>query len=592
MDHKYGEWADCTHANTMNFFIVDKDKDPYYEYDTTTTNPGEGGQNVLKWIMEQDSRTKIEDCTLKLEYLTCTYNGSAKQPKVTVRNGSNTLKLNTHYTVEYKNNINSGTATVKIKAIESSGYIGTVTKTFTIKKAANPLKVTARSLTFTGKTQKLVTVKNQQGEVYFKVIGYESITSDSTSNAVESTEIPEKKTAEIYTVKYSTPGNENYNSAKGTVEVTIKKKAISKCNIKLFGKAGTEKYSYTYTGKEIQPTVQVTHNDAAVTKFTVSYKNNINVGTATVTITATEDNTNFTGTATKTFKIVKATNTLSVKGKNLTYTGKSQQLLTAQNAKGIVYYSTAKKLTSTNYTDGKTSIPTGITSKSYTIYYYTPGTTNYKAKSGSVTATISVNPPQSMPDEIEASEYTYIEEIIEPTCTENGYIRYICEETGDEYQEEGAMALGHDFVDGVCTRCHKEELLVDTEVYNIYEEEKWIAQIDPDTLLSTLKEWIETNANQIKAYKGEKELQEEDKIGTGSKIIFTKGEDTLEYELSVIGDIDGNGKVDFFDIVEANKHRLNLKVLENVQKLAGDIDGNGQIDFFDMIEINKYRLGL
>ena len=59
-----------------------------------------------------------------------------------------------------------------------------------------------------------------------------------------------------------------------------------------------------YSGKAIKPTVTVKDGDKKLvngTDYTVSYKNNTNIGTATVTITGKE---NYTGTKTLTFKIV------------------------------------------------------------------------------------------------------------------------------------------------------------------------------------------------------------------------------------------------------------------------------------------------
>ena len=65
--------------------------------------------------------------------------------------------------------------------------------------------------------------------------------------------------------------------------------------------------------------------------------------------------------------------------------------------------------------------------------------------------------------------------------------------------------------------------------------------------------------------------------------------DIIEVE---IGDTDGNGKVDFWDMVAINQHRLGIKKLEGIYCDTGDVTGDGITDFWDMIQINKYRLGL
>ena len=58
--------------------------------------------------------------------------GSELKPALTVKNGSITLTEGADYTAAYSNNVNVGTATVTISAVESSNYTGTASATFTI----------------------------------------------------------------------------------------------------------------------------------------------------------------------------------------------------------------------------------------------------------------------------------------------------------------------------------------------------------------------------------------------------------------------------------------------------------------------------
>ena len=91
-----------------------------------------------------------------------TYTGKAITPALSVKVGGKTLTQGTHYTVSYKNNTNAGTATVTITGVQSAGYTGTATTTFTIKpKAVTPtVTLSKSSLVYNGKVQKpAVTVK-------------------------------------------------------------------------------------------------------------------------------------------------------------------------------------------------------------------------------------------------------------------------------------------------------------------------------------------------------------------------------------------------------------------------------------------------
>ena len=53
----------------------------------------------------------------------------------------------------------------------------------------------------------------------------------------------------------------------------------------------------------------------------------------------------------------------------------------------------------------------------------------------------------------EEAHYTYTDQVVAPTCTEQGYTLHICnEDTGKSYQDNYTQALGHDWDDGVVTK--------------------------------------------------------------------------------------------------------------------------------------------
>ncbi|MBE5927136.1 MAG: hypothetical protein E7270_09270 [Lachnospiraceae bacterium] len=86
-----------------------------------------------------------EGFTASLEYTSVVEDGTAKKPIVTVRSDEKTLEIDRHYTVEYKNNVKPGTATVIIKGIGL--YEGEITKTFTITaKPVQPAKPSTISI--------------------------------------------------------------------------------------------------------------------------------------------------------------------------------------------------------------------------------------------------------------------------------------------------------------------------------------------------------------------------------------------------------------------------------------------------------------
>ena len=124
---------------------------------------------------------------------------------------------NPTYNVTYKDNLNSGVATMIITG--TGNYTGTKNVTFKINKANNPVIVKANTLTYNEKEQELITVSNIKGNICYS---YNPISSCSSNES-----IPKKINAGEYTVYYYVSGDNNYNSKSGSIKVNINKKSGS-----------------------------------------------------------------------------------------------------------------------------------------------------------------------------------------------------------------------------------------------------------------------------------------------------------------------------------------------------------------------------
>ena len=89
---------------------------------------------LSKSIVLTINKLDIANCAVTLSASNFIYDGKAKEPAVTVKNGNTTLTLGRHYLVSYADNTNAGTATVRVKGI--GGFQGEKTVTFTISKPA------------------------------------------------------------------------------------------------------------------------------------------------------------------------------------------------------------------------------------------------------------------------------------------------------------------------------------------------------------------------------------------------------------------------------------------------------------------------
>ena len=336
--------------------------------------------------------------TVELSQDTYTYDGTAKQPIVTVKDGSTVIDPS-EYSVAYSNNTNAGTATVTISDNVGGNYEVIGSATFTINKA-NPTYVApiATSPTYDGTAHNLLNA----GSTSDGTIQY------STDNSTWSTTIPTQTNAGTYTTYWRLVGDSNHNDvASASISTTISPKVVSNPTITL------SPTSYTYNGSACEPTPTVEDDGVIInaSEYTVSYSDNINAGTATVTITD-NSNGNYTVNGSTTFTINKVTPTVVSPVPNvLTYNGSAQELVTA----GSTNFGTLKyKVGSDSWS---TSIPTRTRGGAYTVYYKVDGDSNINDVAEDTVACSINEKPVTAVVTVSPTSYTYNGSACEPTVT-------------------------------------------------------------------------------------------------------------------------------------------------------------------------------
>lgn len=157
-----------------------------------------------------------------------------------------------------------------------------------------------------------------------------------------------------------------------------------------------------YTGNAIKPTVKVINSASGevLTKsgnYTVSYKNNTNVGTATVTV---KGKGNLQGTITKTFKIVKGTAAIECNDL-FTKNGKCSFYLNAETAgDGELTYTSSNPEIATVSADGKVKT---LAVGEAIITIESSATKNSNANSKDVTVKVVGQVKDFMADEVKAN---------------------------------------------------------------------------------------------------------------------------------------------------------------------------------------------
>ena len=178
----------------------------------------EGDSNIddvaASSIQASIAEKRVTVPTIELSQDTYTYDNTAKQPSVTVKDGT-TVIPSTEYTVEYINNVNAGTATVTISDNVDGNYYVSGTTTFTINKVTPTVTApTAKSLTYNGNVQTLLNA----GSTDWGTLQY------SSDGVNYSTTIPSATNANTYGVYYKVEGDSNINDVPAVgISVTIAK---------------------------------------------------------------------------------------------------------------------------------------------------------------------------------------------------------------------------------------------------------------------------------------------------------------------------------------------------------------------------------
>ena len=104
---------------------------------------------------------------------------------------------------------------------------------------------------------------------------------------------------------------------------------------------------------------------------------------------------------------------------------------------------------------------------------------------------------------------------------------------------------------------------------------------------------VNTNMNlEILKYDDSK-LEENEKVGTGSKLIIRNQDNQVIYQYKFIlyGDVNGDGNINSLDVLVLQKHILEIRILKDEFLKAGNISRNGAMpSSLDVLKLQKHIL--
>jgi len=287
------------------------------------------------------------------------YDGTAHTPGVIVKVGDKTLTAGTDYEVTYENNVHVGNETTKptVKVTGINNYAGTIgTENFTI--TTRDLIVTPDSglnKIFLATDPKLTYTYSNQ--VTGEVPDFTGALARATGEAVGTYLINVGSLALADTATFkATDYDLVFSDTKVNFEILAKEITLTNTN------AALSDTSYVYDGQEKKPTATVVVDGVTLvpgTDYTISYKDNVNVGTATATI---KGEGNYSGSIELTFEITPATLTVNSNGYTGIYDGVEHGITVTCDGATITYGTV-------DGTYGQATTPKYKDVGTYTIYY-------------------------------------------------------------------------------------------------------------------------------------------------------------------------------------------------------------------------------
>ena len=334
-----------------------------YEAASTTV-----GVTVTAVSLENEDRV-----TVTLAVTEFTYDGEEHRPGITVKCDDRTLAADVDYVAEFGECTTAGEKTVTISGI--GNYTGSVTRSYTIKKASQTLSAEDVSIGFSETAQAVVTGSATSVTYESQNTDVATVTADGT---VTGTGVG------TATITVTAASDNNYELAVTTFTVTVGPVSLSDTSKVAVSLSDTE---FTYNSSEQKPVITVVCNGAPLTEgedYEVAFSGeSTNAGDYSVTVTGKG---NYDGSVTENYRILKAEQVLVLSTNNLQINQGDSAKIEVAGAQTTVTYTSQNDSVAAVTADGTV---TGVGAGETTITVAAAGNENYEAASKTVTVTVA-----------------------------------------------------------------------------------------------------------------------------------------------------------------------------------------------------------
>ena len=129
---------------------------------------------------------------------------------------------------------------------------------------------------------------------------------------------------------------------------------------------------------------------------------------------------------------------------------------------------------------------------------------------------------------------------------------------------------------------------ISSSVYDINKEQLTVSRVAFGTTVNEIKTKIESNVEYTITNKNGNVIAENEKIGTGYKMVLTNGKN---YVISVLGDLNEDANVSIIDIARLQKIITNINSATDLEKLSADLKNDNKLTIVDLAKLQKMVVG-
>jgi len=386
-----------------------------------------------------------------------------------------------------------------------------------------------------------------------------------------------------------TAGNESV-----TIQVFVEQKDIANLNY-------SEVESQIYNGTEIKPTIIITDGEYQLKEnidYTIEYNNNLNAGTAEITITGIN---NYKGNNKINFVIEKAKLEINYISENTEYTydgllhGINLNIISPNNV--VIKYADEYG----EYT--LDTMPMYKEIGEYKILYKLMIDSNYEFITGENTLII-----KKATIDVTSKDYIGIEDEEEHTIdlkvnnTEEYDIYYSVDSTDYNLNEMPKFKLPGVYEIFFKIISNNFEEYTSSNIIKIFGITEYAESLKLKNDILIIKDYdnsILNLYNKIKFYAStykwkhfdnNKEIVDRETLKTGDYVqLILNDEKIYEYNISILGDVDGDGEIAPLDYVKIKNHIMATNLIkEGVSLIAADANGDEIVSPLDYVRVKNY----